>query len=125
MPVEIRESLSAIEVSLLGEVRHISSLGTKTPPRGLWTLTERIEHYAALYGVSAEEMTEVIDCESGGNPRALGDSGKSRGLVQINRDYHPDISDNQAFDIDFSLDFLAENLAKGNGKWWTCWRNLQ
>lgn len=86
---------------------------------------ERIEHYAALYGVSSKIMNTVVNCESGYNPDARGDHGKSRGLVQIHSGYHPQISDKMAYDPDFSLDFLAKNLAAGKGSMWTCWRVLQ
>jgi hypothetical protein len=85
-------------------------------------IKERIKHYAELYQVSEEVMNKVVQCESNYLPDALGDGGRSRGLVQIFKPAHPTISDEQAFDIEFSLNFLADNLSKGNGKLWTCYK---
>ena len=85
-------------------------------------IKERIQFYADKYGVSAEVMEKVVSCESGYDPHALGDFSKSRGLVQIHSTYHPQITDEMAFDVDFSLDFLAKNLKAGNGNLWSCYR---
>lgn len=74
--------------------------------------------------VSPAVVHAVIACESTWNPRALGDSGHSRGLAQIHDQYH-DISDEQAYDPRFAIDFLVSNLAEGKGRMWTCWRQLQ
>jgi soluble lytic murein transglycosylase-like protein len=87
-------------------------------------IKSRIGYYADLYKISEEVMNVVIRCESGYDPNALGDGGESRGLTQINKPAHPNISDEQAFDIEFSLNFLAENLSKGNGKMWTCYKKF-
>ena len=43
-------------------------------------------------------------------------------LVQIKVE---DITKEQAFDPEFSIDFLAKNLAKGNGKIWTCFSKMK
>lgn len=37
--------------------------------------------------------------------------GGDRGLVQINRDAHPEVSDAQAFDAEFALNYAAHALA--------------
>lgn len=85
-------------------------------------LKTKIEKYAAEYQVSPDVMTTVVRCESGFKPTILGDEGQSRGLVQINKYWHSEITDAQAFDPDFALDFLASYLALGRGSQWTCWR---
>lgn len=85
------------------------------------TISEKIDYYANLYKVNPLLMRGIVMCESSMNPNAIGDNGHSRGLVQIHDRYHPTISHQQAFDPDFSLDFLAKNMAKGNDIW-TCWR---
>lgn len=86
--------------------------------------TEKILKYATLYNVSPETMTRVIACESNYNPRAVGDGGNSFGLAQIHLPSHPYVTKEQAYDPDFAIDFLAKNLAKGNGRIWTCYRQL-
>ena len=87
-------------------------------------IKSQITFYSNLYQVSEAVMNAVVACESNYNPNALGDGGQSKGLVQIHIPAHPSISNIQAFDVEFSLNFLAENLSKGNGNMWTCYRNL-
>ncbi len=84
------------------------------------TISEMITDAADKYDVSEKTMRRVIDCESGYNKLAIGDSGKSHGLVQINLRAHPNISKTQAQDPEFAINFLAKNLAAGNGKIWSC-----
>ena len=64
----------------------------------------------------------VINCESGGDPKAVGDHGTSFGLVQINLPSHPEISREQAEDPVFALKYLQTELKAGRGNQWTCYR---
>lgn len=76
---------------------------------------------AAVYGVNPQVAIYIIDKESSGNPDAIGDHGLSRGLVQINKKYHPEISDEEAFDPLWSINYLIQSLSKGMcGQWSTC-----
>jgi hypothetical protein len=89
-----------------------------------WTrarIEKEIDTQAAKYGVSAEVMRTVVQCESQYNIKALGDGGHSRGLVQIHSGYH-DVSDEDAYDPRFALDFLAKHLQQGKGNLWSCYR---
>lgn len=86
--------------------------------------TELIEKYATKYNVSSETITKIIACESGYNPLAVGDGGNSFGLVQIHHPSHPNITKEQAYNPDFAISFLAENLSKGKARLWTCSRIL-
>ncbi len=85
-----------------------------------------LRSYAILkaneYGVSFHEMSVTIGCESSWNPKAIGDSGRSRGLAQIHAPSWDDISDDQAFDPYFSIDFMAKKFSEGQQDLWTCWR---
>lgn len=74
-------------------------------------------------------MNSIIQCESSYDPdiqsRYILPNGKrenSWGLVQINLDAHKNITKTQAKNVDFSLDFLASNLAKDKGSMWSCYR---
>ena len=116
-------------------VNQSSPVATSTPveravvrqvkrPEPSATLIALINEKADQFNVSAEIMTKVIACESGFNERALGDAGYSRGLVQIHSKYHPTVTDAQAYDAEFAVEFLAKSLADGKGSMWTCWRLL-
>lgn len=80
------------------------------------------DSYAKKYGVSASWMWSIVFCESGGNRYAIGDSGRSFGLVQIFMPAHPNITKTQAFDPNFALNYIASNLAAGRASMWTCSR---
>lgn len=86
------------------------------------TIDDRIGYFADIYGVDEAIMRKVVHCESRYNPLAVGDSGASRGLVQIHKTYHPEVTDAMAFDVDYALEFLAKKLSQGKGHLWTCFR---
>lgn len=70
----------------------------------------------STYNVNAEGDLDLI-CER------TGESVYARGLVQITRCWFPEVSDEQAFDPEFSIHFLAKGLASGKcSVWWlaTC-----
>ncbi len=91
---------------------------------------DRITYYSSLYGVSEGVMTHIATAESSLNPLAVGDRHliapdglphKSIGLVQINKYWNPGITEEQAFNVEFSLEFLAKNLRDGRCYLWsTC-----
>ncbi len=76
-------------------------------------------------------MNHIVREESGYVTDAIGDmnikckkTGKpvrARGLVQITECWWPKVTDIQANDPDFALDFLASWISKGHCSWWsTC-----
>jgi hypothetical protein len=65
-------------------------------------------------------LVRLAFCESSLNPLAVGDSGKSRGLFQIHKNYHPNITDQEAFDIEFSTKWTIEQINLGKQSMWTC-----
>jgi len=93
-----------------------------------WTVNEvklLVDYYADKHGLSRQVLHKVVNCESSYNYKAVGDGGKSFGLSQIHNPSHPSITYKQSIDPNFALDFMASNIAKGKGKMWTCWRQLQ
>lgn len=95
------------------------------------TIPELITYYASKYDVSTTTMTTIVTNESSFNPLAIGDMGitckktgrpvRARGAVQITECYFPEITDAQAFDPDFAINFLAEKLSLGQCFLWsTC-----
>lgn len=101
-------------------------------------INDKIHFYTLLlnsgkkHPVSAWKIQEMVRRESNYDPDAVGDlhiychiKGKkrqqvySRGLVQISRCYHPEVSDKQAHDVDFSLCYLINEIGRGRGKQWS------
>jgi len=81
------------------------------------TLPELADEIADKYGISRVTLENLVEYESGWDPTA--DNGYDRGLTQINRAAHPDISDAQAFDSEFALTFAAKAISNGTESQWT------
>lgn len=100
-------------------------------------LSDLINKYATKYNVATSTMTHIIDCESGASTTIQsfyhytkdhpewgvkkGDRELSFGLVQIHLPAHKDITLDQALDPYFSVNFLAQQLADGQGHIWACY----
>ena len=85
------------------------------------TLQEHAQRVAEEWDISTTTLFNLIESESEWNPEAIGDDGKARGLVQIHKDYFPTVSDEEAFDVDFSLNFAAQAIKEGwEWKWSVC-----
>lgn len=67
-------------------------------------------------------MEETIKCESDFSISAVGDSGDSIGIAQINLPSHPEISKLQALEPEFSIEFMAKEFKAGHARLWSCWR---
>lgn len=105
----------------------ITNVANSVEEKQVWTKNNvkvAIEYYADKHNVSASVMNKVVNCESGYNPNAIGDGGKSFGLSQIYNPAHPTITKEQALDPEFALNFMGENIKKGRGPMWTCYRKL-
>lgn len=83
-----------------------------------------IHSSAEEYGADADQLLATLDCESGLNPSAYGDASTSVGIAQIHLPAHPEISEAQALDPRFSIDWAARMFAAGKQGMWTCWQNL-
>jgi len=85
---------------------------------------EQVMKMVRVAGLNEKEIYALILCESHWDRYAIGDSGKSRGLWQINKIYH-DISNECAFDPICSTKWSIEKiLHDGNLSAWSCSRIL-
>ncbi len=92
-------------------------------------IDQEIVNQAERYGVSADVMRTVIDCESSGSTtiqshhrRPDGTREQSFGLSQIHLPDHPTVSYEEAIDPEFAIDFMAKAMASGDAWMWTCYR---
>lgn len=86
---------------------------------------------AEKYGVSFTKMWATVLCE---NPELdpnlqshayiHGVQEKSFGTSQIHLPDHPEITKEQATDVEFSAEFMAKMFSKGHADRWTCYRKL-
>lgn len=95
---------------------------------------QKIKYYADLYQVNYDHMYKTIMCESLASttiqsmhkdPKGPNGREDSWGIAQINLPWNPEVSREEALDVDFSLNFMAKKFALGYAKRWTCYRNLK
>ena len=86
----------------------------RTTPSEPESLQELATQIAGKYGVPATTLFNLIESESDWNPDAYNERSRDRGLAQISEIYHPEVSDEEAFDPEFALNFAAKTLAEGS-----------
>jgi hypothetical protein len=73
---------------------------------------KRSAEVEAHYGIPDHLLSKLKSLESNDDPAAVGYlDDRDRGLLQINSFFHPDVSDDEAFDPAFSLDWGGKNLS--------------
>ena len=88
-------------------------------------IIELVKEKSEEYNIPFIVPLIIIERESGYNPKAInrndgGEGYHSRGLVQVNSRWH-NYTKEQVYNIEWSVEFLISNLAKGNCGWWsTC-----
>jgi hypothetical protein len=103
----------------------------QTPPER--KIEPLAKSYTEMETMIIEEMTsagyaaplfalKVAKCESGLNPNAVGDGGKSFGLWQWHLPSHPTMTKEQALDPIYSTQRAAQYFAAGKAHLWTCSR---
>ena len=80
---------------------------------------------AVEYGVDPLLALWIVKHESSFNPRAKGDGEASRGLWQISRIYHPEVSDAMAFNVESSTEWSLDRIRSGKVNEWSTYRNCK
>jgi|SRR5579864_8886516 len=81
-----------------------------------------VQTAARAAGVNPRIAEWIVSHESRHHPYALGDNGQSRGIWQINRVYHPEVSDACAYDVQCSTDWSLRRIQDGYVNEWTTWK---
>ena len=63
----------------------IAQAPVKVEPPKVLSVTETISFYAELHGANLSELLTVAKCESGYNPKAVGDGGRAVNVFQYHR----------------------------------------
>lgn len=100
--------------------------------RSEWTkqeIIELIQKVARAEGVDPDLAVRVATCESGLNPYAVNKNTNGttdRGLYQWNDYWHPEITDEMAFNPYYATLHFCRAVKAGNLSWWnaskSCWR---
>jgi hypothetical protein len=73
-------------------------------------------------GVNPSIAEWIVAHESRHHPEATGDGGDSRGLWQINKTWHPEVSDACAYDVPCSTHWSLERIRDGYVDEWSTWK---
>jgi hypothetical protein len=77
---------------------------------------------ALEYGVNPNLALWIVKHESEFNPHAKGDGEASRGLWQISKIYHPEVSDAVAFNVAGSTEWSLDRIRSGKAREWSTYR---
>ena len=91
-------------------------------PQQRLRLRAYVEGAARTKGVNPQVADWIVTHESQHHPEATGDGGKSRGLWQINKAWHPEVSDACAYNIACSTDWSLERIRSGHIVEWSTWK---
>jgi hypothetical protein len=112
---------SSIIQGLVGKVSAIL-------PEGPKTIAERITTVCIAEGVPVDLALRVAQCESKLDHFAVNintSGSRDRGIFQINDRYHPEVADEDAFNVEFATKFFCDAYKAGNLYWWNssklCW----
>lgn len=74
-------------------------------------------------GVDPNLALWIVKHESSFDPRAKGDGEASRGLWQISRIYHPEVTDAEAYSVASSTEWSLGRIRSGKVNEWSSYRN--
>ena len=81
-----------------------------------------IRQEAIKYGVDPLTALFIVQHESQFRPEAMGDDGQSRGLWQISKRWHPEVSDEMAFSPRKSTEWALKRIKAGYANEWSTYR---
>lgn len=90
------------------------------PKKEIVDIQEYIVKQARIFALDEVKVLNIAKCESALKSSARGDFGASRGIWQIHSGYHPEITDQQAFDVEWSTKWALTQMKAGRWNWWTC-----
>lgn len=99
-----------------------NSLKPQSEKMSAQELRAYVQTQAMESGVSPKLALWIVKHESSFNPSAQGDGEASRGLWQISRIYHPEVSDAMAFGVASSTAWSLERIRSGKVKEWSTYR---
>jgi hypothetical protein len=81
-----------------------------------------LDRAAKTRGVDPQVAEWIVAHESRHHPEAIGDGGASRGLWQINKAWHPEVSDACAYNVSCSTNWSLGRIRAGHVDEWSTWK---
>ena len=111
----------AAESTIPARVTPVSVTPPAAPHRR-WSVRAYVQSAAKASGVNPHVAEWIVSHESRHHPDATGDGGESRGLWQINKAWHPEVSDACAYDVTCSTDWSLTRIRSGYVNEWSTWK---
>jgi len=123
-------SLTSIVFAYFGKRVVYDEFVKSVPDKGkVGTVESRVRKVAGSMGVDPDLAISVARCESGLDPQAVGvnkDGSKDRGLFQWNNKWHPEVTNEIAFNIEKATEEFCKAVKQGKLGWWDsskkCWK---
>ena len=126
--IELKLKIIRLLVKILGLKIKILELRRKNPLKEEETIEEMIRRIAKEEKVDEELMVRIALCESQLDPKAVNvnkNGTRDRGLFQINDYWWPEITDEQAFNPEWSTRWACKQVKAGRLHLWSsskqCW----
>ncbi len=119
---------TTVAYALTDRAADLPKLSAQTISKEVATQLKRVNvqsyvHSAAKdAGVNPTVAEWIVAHESSHRPGVTGDGGASRGLWQINKDWHPEVSDSCAYDVKCSTDWSLGRIRSGYSYEWSTWK---
>jgi hypothetical protein len=127
-PLQTTQTISLpVRVTIYkSRVSQLGGLGNPQKLQGYRPTAQEVKAYiqsqARAYGVNPSLALWIVKHESQFDPHAKGDGEASRGLWQISKIYHPEVSDAVAFNVASSTDWSLARIRSGKVNEWSTYK---
>lgn len=112
-----------IAATLLASKPRVAAVTTSaTTENPIVSTADYVAAQASLYGVNPALAACIVSHESRWRPDATGDDGNSRGLWQISRIWHPEVTDAAAYSAASSTQWSLARIRAGHVGQWSTYR---
>lgn len=93
-------------------------------------ISMQIDYFATLYGTDSSVVKKVVECESGGYHKAVGDGGRSNGIAQFQKSTFLRMEKKMGEDLNYDsssdqIKLLTYAISQGWGNEWTAYRAIK
>lgn len=126
--IEVLKNIIEIYKRLIRYYQVLIWLKKNQKPYDPLIVIKQIEDVAKNLGFDFNLACKVAKCESGLNPYAINintNGSIDRGVFQWNDKWHPEISDEEAFNVEIATKLFCQSVNDGHLSWWnsskSCW----
>lgn len=93
------------------------------------TVYDYVKQYSVEYKISSHTLYQVMMCESNGNPKAVGDHGLAKNVMQFHEQTFNKFSKELGKEMDYNsskdqIELAAWAFSRGYSHHWTCYTKL-